>query len=89
MHSTVGSLSQAVPTAAIAYSGKTRGVFATAGQEAMVFDARQETTENLLEQLIGSWALRSQTKEELERDIPLLKQRAHRQFEEIVSSISQ
>ncbi|MEE2732184.1 MAG: polysaccharide pyruvyl transferase family protein [Pseudomonadota bacterium] len=88
MHSTVGSLSQAVPTAAIAYSGKTRGVFATAGQEAMVFDARQETTENLLDQLINSWALRSKTKEELERDIPLLKQRAHRQFEEIVSSIS-
>lgn len=87
MHSTVGSLSQTVPTAAIAYSGKTRGVFATAGQEDKVFDARTENTEDLLGKLIASWNERAQTKEELLRDIPLLKAKAHDQFEEIVSKI--
>lgn len=87
MHSTVGSLSMMVPTAAIAYSGKTRGVFATAGQEDKVFDARKESTEDLLAQLINAWKLRNITRAELQRDIPLLKQRAHQQFEEIISRI--
>ena len=87
MHSTVGSLSQTVPTAAIAYSGKTLGVFATAGQEDKVFDARQEKTEDLLGKLIKSWEVRKETKLELQRDIPLLKERAHRQFDEIIEHI--
>ena len=88
MHATVGSLSMTVPTAAIAYSGKTRGVFSTAGQEDKVFDARMESTEHLLAKLICAWSMRDQTRQELIRDIPLLKQRAKAQFDDIVSRIN-
>jgi len=88
MHSTVGSLSTTIPTAAIAYSGKTRGVFATAGQEDKVFDARFESTDDLLGKLIGAWQTRNETKQELIRDIPKLKSKAHAQFDEIISTIS-
>ena len=55
MHSTIAGLSTGVPTAAVAYSKKTRGVFATCGQAEQVADPRHETTDTVADRLIASW----------------------------------
>ncbi len=44
MHATIGALSSGTPAAALAYSGKTQGVFETAGEGASVLDLRVSKT---------------------------------------------
>lgn len=83
MHATIASLSSQVPTAAVAYSGKFRGVFASAGQEAMALDARALTTESLTAGLIDSWTRRAEIRAQLQEAIPALKQRTLSQFDDI------
>jgi polysaccharide pyruvyl transferase WcaK-like protein len=80
MHSTIAALSSGVPTAAIAYSGKTRGVFDSCGMEDQVIDPRQLETQSVVEQLIESFELRAQTKQRLSTTIGGVKARATEQF---------
>lgn len=87
MHSTIASLSTGVPTAGVAYSVKMRGVFATAGQEARVADARRLDTEALLGKLHGAFLERERTAAELARRMPRVKAEAARQFDAIVRRI--
>lgn len=87
MHATIASLSNAIPTATIAYSGKARGVFQSAGQEDKVLDARSETTEDIVGKLVELWRRRKQTGEELAVKIPEVKQRAQHQLQDIVAHI--
>jgi len=58
MHAAIGALSSGVPSAAIAYSLKTLGVFESCGQGAHVADPRTASTEQVLEQLWSSWEVR-------------------------------
>jgi colanic acid/amylovoran biosynthesis protein len=58
MHAAIGALSSGVPSAAIAYSLKTLGVFETCGQGAHVADPRTASTEQVIEQLWSSWEVR-------------------------------
>ncbi len=85
MHATIAALSSQVPTAAIAYSGKFKGVFESAGQGDASFDARSLSTERLTEGLIGSWHNRQQVREALARDIPAVIAKSDSQFKQIVS----
>ncbi len=54
MHSTIAGLSTATPTAAIAYSLKTRGVFKTMNCEGEVADPRHEDEESVVQTLLDS-----------------------------------
>jgi colanic acid/amylovoran biosynthesis protein WcaK/AmsJ len=55
MHSAIAGLSTGVPTTAIAYSPKTRGVFATCGVADAVVDPRSMDTQDVLEGLKNWW----------------------------------
>ncbi|MGO1499878.1 MAG: polysaccharide pyruvyl transferase family protein [Marinobacter sp.] len=65
MHSTIAALSSAVPTAAIAYSDKTLGVFETCGQGAHVWDPRFLNTSEIVAGLWESFLSRSATAAQL------------------------
>jgi polysaccharide pyruvyl transferase WcaK-like protein len=58
MHACIAALSSGVPTAAIAYSDKTRGVFGTCGVAEAVVDPRQLTTEAAVAALWATWTAR-------------------------------
>jgi polysaccharide pyruvyl transferase WcaK-like protein len=65
MHATIAALSSGVPTAAIAYSGKTVGVFATCGQEAEVTDPRSLDTDEVVDGVWRSWERRDEARRSL------------------------
>jgi colanic acid/amylovoran biosynthesis protein len=87
MHACVAALSAGVATASIAYSLKTRGVFATYGQEGHVADARTLGTEEALEVLLGSFETRLQAKDQLREAHPVVAERASQQMDDIVDHL--
>jgi len=66
MHAAIAGISQSVPTAAIAYSDKTLGVFETAGAGKCVVDPRHEDGEALLASIADNFERRTQWHERLE-----------------------
>jgi polysaccharide pyruvyl transferase WcaK-like protein len=80
MHSTIAGLSSGVPTAAIAYSLKTQGVFETCGQGAHVADPRILGTDETVESLIGSWRGREEARRTLQTALPMVLRRAEEQM---------
>ena len=80
MHSTIAGLSSGVPTAAIAYSDKTLGVFESCGAEGEVIDPRQLETQAVVEKLIESFERRAETRHILSTMIDGVKARATEQF---------
>ena len=84
MHSTIAALSQSIPTAAIAYSDKTAGVFATCGVEDQVIDARHCGTRELIDAVWNRWERREQTAKTLQTTIPAVLARAEAQLDEIL-----
>jgi len=87
MHSTIAGLSTKVPTAAIAYSGKTRGVFGTCGVVENVVDPRVLETNEAIHELWEAWMRRKETKAKLERTVPGVIARAREQIRDIVAQI--
>lgn len=87
MHSTIAALSAQVPTAAIAYSMKTLGVFETCGAEGEVFDPRELETDAVIDQLYESWNRRNAIRQALKTNIPLVLAQAQLQLDAIVQSI--
>ncbi|MGH3646288.1 MAG: polysaccharide pyruvyl transferase family protein [Micromonosporaceae bacterium] len=85
MHATIAALSQAVPTASIAYSRKTRGVFAALGQQRRVADARNQTTDEVVEVLWAGWRQRASTAAGLARRLPEVTTAASDQLDQIVA----
>ena len=65
MHATIAALSTAVPTAAIAYSLKTRGVFATCGQADHVAAPRHDDTDTVTARLLAAFDARCAAAEAL------------------------
>ena len=55
MHACIAALSSGVPTAAIAYSVKTQGVFETCGQGGCVADPRAAGTADVVDRLWTAW----------------------------------
>jgi colanic acid/amylovoran biosynthesis protein len=86
MHATIAALSGGVPTAAIAYSGKTLGVFETCEQGERVADPRKLDTAAMVEHLWNSFLMRSVAAESLRRVIPGVIDRARQQMQDIVRS---
>ncbi|MDB4278688.1 polysaccharide pyruvyl transferase family protein [Deltaproteobacteria bacterium] len=80
MHSTIAALSSGVPTAAIAYSDKTLGVFESCGVENEVIDPRELETEVVAGRLIESYEIRDQTRQFLSTTIGGVKARAAEQL---------
>jgi len=80
MHSTIAGLSSLVPTSAIAYSDKTKGVFQTCRQSHQVFDPRVLNTDALFEKLKTSFLARKETQIELDNEIPKVLEKAENQF---------
>jgi colanic acid/amylovoran biosynthesis protein len=87
MHSTIAGLSSCVPTAAISYSYKTRGVFDTCGQGQQVFDPQSRSTDDMVAGLISALQSRQSTQESLRRNIPAVVEAAERQMQAIASEI--
>ncbi len=87
MHSTIAALSTEVPVAALAYSKKTHGVFATCGQESCVADLRSLETEAVVEQLWNTWERRRTVAHALRERIAPVRARAQAQMERILASV--
>lgn len=85
MHATIAALSQAVPVAGIAYSDKMAGVFASCGVEDQIVDARRGSTVEFVDALWERWERRDGTRDELERRLPEVKQRAAAQLDQIMA----
>jgi polysaccharide pyruvyl transferase WcaK-like protein len=87
MHSTIAALSSSVPTAAVAYSLKFRGVFATCGQESRVAEARKLGDDAMVAALCQAWAEREDTALKLPLQAADTVERAERQMDDIVEAI--
>ncbi|MGE3164621.1 MAG: polysaccharide pyruvyl transferase family protein [Planctomycetota bacterium] len=70
MHSTIAGLSTGVPTAALAYSDKTRGVFETCDQQRHVVDPRQLDTDAVIAALHSAWEDRDGARARLAARLP-------------------
>jgi len=87
MHSTIAALSSGVPTAAIAYSDKTRGVFESCGVEDQVIDPRKLETPAVIAKLMESFESRAHTRHVLSTTIDGVKARATEQFQRITETL--
>jgi polysaccharide pyruvyl transferase WcaK-like protein len=70
MHSTIAGLSSGVPTAAISYSDKTKGVFETCKQGQQVLDPRIQATSDVIDGLWESFSSRDKLRESLSTALP-------------------
>jgi len=86
MHATIAGLSTGVPTAAIAYSLKTAGVFETCGQGDHVADPRELSTDAVIECLWKSWNSRVETRESLVTGLVPVLEQANRQMDQIAAA---
>ena len=86
MHATIAALSTGVPTAGIAYSPKTQGVFETCGQGGHVIDPRYLTTEDVVVGLFNSFLRYKKTKDDLAVHHPAVKRRAELQMDQIAAT---
>lgn len=87
MHSTIGALSQLVPTFGYAYSDKTAGVFETCEVGDEVVDARQVGGDEAVESMIAAFARRRATAATLARTVPPVVERSRDQLSAIVTAI--
>lgn len=87
MHATIAALSSQVPVAAVAYSAKTAGVFATCGLATAVVDARSQPTRRLVEDLLSAFSDRAATRRTLTASIPPVVGAAHAQLASIVADL--
>lgn len=88
MHSCIAGLSQGIPTAAIAYSDKSLGVFETAASGDSVFDARALDAKALVDGIVASVAKRQALAERLRTSIDDVAARWRQQFEDIGAVIA-
>ena len=87
MHATIAALSSSVPSAATAYSDKTRGVFASCGVEEQVIDPRELDTRDVTDRLIHSFESREQIRGLLSSTIGDVKARATEQFSDMTEML--
>ncbi len=80
MHSTIAALSSGVPTAAIAYSDKTLGVFKSCGVEDQVIDPRELETQSVVDRIIESFETQARIRQLLSTTTGAVKVRATDQF---------
>jgi polysaccharide pyruvyl transferase WcaK-like protein len=84
MHACIGALSQGIPTIAIAYSRKFKGVFEVAEMGDMVVDPRELDSQQLVDACTQRLDARAQTAIALAERIPIVKQELSRCFGEML-----
>lgn len=89
MHSAIAALSQGIPSAAIAYSLKTRGVFASCGVGDAVADPRHLETGDALACLWRAWENRALDRALLAEWLPRVKDQHRQQIEVILAACRQ
>ncbi|NQX88382.1 MAG: polysaccharide pyruvyl transferase family protein [Halioglobus sp.] len=89
MHATIAALSSGVPATALAYSLKTRGVFATCQMGDACIDLRHESSETALEKTMALWEKRDVHAAHLNQQLPHVKCLASRQMDFIVASMGE
>jgi polysaccharide pyruvyl transferase WcaK-like protein len=87
MHSTIAALSSCVATAALSYSYKTRGVFATCGVADNVIDPRILDTGQTVEALWARYLERDRCHTLLKQAVPQVIERAEQQMDDIVAQM--
>ena len=87
MHACIAGLSSGVPTAAIAYSVKTQGVFETCGQGDFVADPRTESTEDAAAKLWQAYQRRESIRVEIAQHVEINRQQAREQLSAAISEI--
>ncbi len=87
MHSTIAGLSSYVPTSAISYSDKTKGVFDTCLQGKHVIDPRISDTEEAIRLLINSYKEMNETKLSMSQHILKVINSADKMMHDIASKI--
>jgi polysaccharide pyruvyl transferase WcaK-like protein len=87
MHSTIAGLSSGVPTAALAYSGKTAGVFASVGAEHCVVDARKEADEAAIEKLAALWLAREDDESLINANLRVVADAARQQVARVIGAV--
>jgi polysaccharide pyruvyl transferase WcaK-like protein len=85
MHSTIAALSSGVPTAAIAYSIKTLGVFETCDQGLHVIDPRTHSCDEVVDRLWESFQARHEAQRSLAQVLPAVTRAAH---DELIDALS-
>ncbi len=76
MHANIAALGMGVPTVAIAYSRKTRGIMQMLGQQRWVCEIDSLTSEALCEMLESLWGQRDHVRDELQDQRGAVEQRA-------------
>jgi polysaccharide pyruvyl transferase WcaK-like protein len=89
MHSTIAALSSGVPAAAVAYSLKTRGVFATCGQADSVADGRHQDDDEALHTLWASFEDRAQRRETLAARLPDVRRSAQQVWHDVMAPVAE
>lgn len=89
MHATIAGISSGVPTAALAYSLKTLGVFKTCEVGGSVVDLRKVDEDAALESLMYLWRQRTSTASTLTGVLPRVRALAARQLDEIADCAKQ
>ena len=87
MHSTIAGLSSCVPTAAIAYSKKTLGVFESCGQGTAVTDPRQSDAQKCVSELWDVWENREARQALLRSTVPDVLRYAEEQMDSILAHV--
>jgi len=87
MHSTIAGLSSCVPTSAISYSDKTKGVFDTCEQGKHVIDPRINDTDEAVQLLINSYKVMNETKRSMSPHIQKVINSADKMMQEIANKI--
>jgi polysaccharide pyruvyl transferase WcaK-like protein len=83
MHAAIAALSSGVPCAAVAYSGKFRGVFATLGAPDSVLDARRLDTGELVDAALAAF----DDRERVRAGLPTATGAARRQAREQMAHV--
>jgi polysaccharide pyruvyl transferase WcaK-like protein len=88
MHSTIAALSSGVAACALAYSLKTRGVFASCGIADAAVDLRQLKAGDAIDQALWTWQNRQSISATLATELPRVKEICQRQFDEIAGILT-
>lgn len=86
MHATIGALSMGVPTAAMAYSLKFRGVFDTVGMGHRVIELRSASTDDCVHQVEQAYASRREDRLALDGRRRAVAERALQQVGEMLTA---
>lgn len=87
MHACIGALSTGVPTTAIAYSGKSAGVFETVGLSDWVVDPRSQDIDSIVADVINAFERREEHRLRLSGILPSVFARIDAMFDEVCSLV--